>query len=243
MPPSRMPLSAASTRKIGSITGPRTPSHEVLLGQLGGAALHLDAPHLEQVRAVHQLQHLPHVLLDDQDRVALGADAADQVEEPQHHDRGQAHRGLVEQDQAGPRHQRAPDGQHLLLAAREAARPLRRPLRQHGEERVDALQALAIARAGGGQVRAHLEVVGHASASGRAGGPRARGRCRGPRCRAPGARPARRPRRSACPCAAAITPEITRKSVVLPAPLGPTTATASPRSTRRATSHSAVKAP
>ena len=32
-------------------------------------------------------------------------------------------------------------------------------------------------------------------------------------------------------------------SVVLPAPLGPTTATASPASTRRLTSHSAVKAP
>ena len=54
-----------------------------------------------------------------------------------------------------------PTREHLLLAAREAARALGRPLGEHREERVDALEALAVARARGGQVRAHLEVVGH----------------------------------------------------------------------------------
>src|SRR2546426_8197336 len=38
-----------------------------------------------------------------------------------HDGRRQAERGLVEQDQPRPRHKRAGDGQHLLLAARERA--------------------------------------------------------------------------------------------------------------------------
>src|SRR5262245_22681949 len=45
------------------------------------------------------------------------------------------------------------------------------------------------------------------------------------------------------PARAATRPEITRISVVLPAPLGPTTATASPAATRRSTSQSAVNWP
>ena len=49
------------------------------------------------------------------------------------------------------------------------------------------------------------------------------------------------PSKVSVPARTGRIPEITRSSVVLPAPLGPTTATASPRSTRRRTSHSAVK--
>ncbi len=45
------------------------------------------------------------------------------------------------------------------------------------------------------------------------------------------------------PARGAMSPEIARSSVVLPAPLGPTTATASPWATRRLTSQSAVNAP
>ena len=41
----------------------------------------------------------------------------------------------------------------------------------------------------------------------------------------------------------ATSPEMTRISVVLPAPLGPTTATASPAGDGRSTSHSAVNWP
>src|SRR5262245_27504795 len=40
-----------------------------------------------------------------------------------------------------------------------------------------------------------------------------------------------------------ISPEMTRMSVVFPAPFGPTTATASPASTRSDTSHNAVNCP
>src|SRR6266545_5031440 len=109
-PPSRMPLIAASTRKIGSTTGKPSSQHsphraprlrlvgrvsvrksdahvrfadEVLLGELRGPAFHLDPPDFQQVRAVHQLEHLAHVLLDDEDGVALLTHAPDQVEDTQ----------------------------------------------------------------------------------------------------------------------------------------------------------------
>src|SRR6266545_2961716 len=101
MPPSRTPLIAASRRKMGSTMGGLEPhvrlADEVLLAELGGEALHLDPAHLEQVGAIHELQDLADVLLDDQDGVALLAHPADEIEEAEHHDRRQAHGGLVEE--------------------------------------------------------------------------------------------------------------------------------------------------
>src|SRR5262249_35399853 len=105
---------------------------------------------------------LAHVLLDDEDRVPLLADAADQVEQAEHHDRGQPHRRLVEQDELGARHEGAPHREHLLLAAREAARPLAGALGEDGEEAVHALDALREAGPRRRQERAHLEVLGDA---------------------------------------------------------------------------------
>ena len=211
-----------TTRSRGAHRPDVRLSDEVLLAQLVGPALHADPPDLQQVRAVDQLEHLTHVLLDDQDRVALLADAADQVEEPEHHDGGQAHRGLVEEDQPGPRHEGPADGQHLLLAAGEAAGPLAAPLGQDREEREHAVHALGEVPARRGQEGAHLEVVGHRQG---------RERCRRPS--GTWAMPwatiswaGRPPRRGAfehelARCAGGITPEITRSSVVLPAPFGP----------------------
>ena len=48
-------------------------------------------------------------------------DLVDGAEDLLHEQRGQAEGGLVEQQQPRPGHQRAGDGQHLLLAARERA--------------------------------------------------------------------------------------------------------------------------
>jgi hypothetical protein len=57
-------------------------------------------------------------------------------------------------------------------------------------------------------------------------------------------RPARAaPSKRRAPLRGVMSPEITRMRVVFPAPFGPTTATASPASTRRLTSHSAVNCP
>src|SRR6266478_10120500 len=211
-PPRRMPLMAASTRKIGSIIRIPLPhwgrglpfelrrcplfelkgealkrelnesrmpesgearaetgegdsyaevglAHEVLLRELVRPALHFDAPDLEQVRPVHELEHLANVLLDHEDRVALFAHAADQVEDAEDHHGGEAQGRLVEQDDLGARHDGAPEGQHLLLAARHAPRALVLALGEDGKERVDALQALAVVGARRRQEGAHLEIV------------------------------------------------------------------------------------
>src|SRR5207248_10966758 len=54
--------------------------------------------------------------------------------------RGEAHRRLVEQHHLGLRHERAPDGEHLLLAAGERACILPLALAQPGEELVHAIE-------------------------------------------------------------------------------------------------------
>src|SRR5438132_237307 len=82
---------------------------------IGAAAAH-DAPGLEEIGAAHHLQHLPDVLLDDEHRVALGADAPHQLEDRLHYDRREAGGWLIEQQQLGSRHERPRDRAHLLLA-------------------------------------------------------------------------------------------------------------------------------
>ena len=69
-----------------------------------------------------------HVLLHQQDRHALGVDAADDGEGVLHQDRRQPEARLVEHQEPRLRHQRAADHQHLLLAAGERAGRLRRAL-------------------------------------------------------------------------------------------------------------------
>ena len=85
----------------------------------------------------------------------------------------QAHGRLVEQEDVWTGHQRAPHGQHLLLAAGKRAGQLRAPLAQAGKEREDALQVLCdgglvVAREGAhfevfhdGQHGKHVPAFGH----------------------------------------------------------------------------------
>ena len=79
---------------------------------------------------------------------------------------------LVQHEEARPRHQRARDGQHLGLAAAQRARPLPRPLAQHREERVNALEHLApvagiaVAEAAQGEVLGHAQAAEQAAALG-----------------------------------------------------------------------------
>src|SRR5713226_6818156 len=73
-------------RLVGSVSARNSNAKvgladEVLLRELVRLALHLDAPDLQQVSAIHELEHLANVLLHDENRVALFAHAADQVED------------------------------------------------------------------------------------------------------------------------------------------------------------------
>ena len=65
------------------------------------------------------------------------------VEDLLHDERREAERRLVEEEQARPAHQRAGDGEHLLLAARQGAAALVQALLEARKDRADALEVLA----------------------------------------------------------------------------------------------------
>ena len=102
----------------------------------------LDAADLEQVGAVDDIEHLLDVLLDDQHGQPFGANAAHELEHLLHHQRREAGRRLVHQQQFRLRHQRAADGAHLLLAAGERAGRLFAAVLQPREQAVDPVELL-----------------------------------------------------------------------------------------------------
>src|SRR6478736_3257353 len=148
-PPRSSPLTTASSRKTSkiSITTPASQS-QVRLADLAGAEellrrpAKMDAPGFEQVGARDDLEHLPDGLLDDQHGVALRADAAHEREDRLHHHRREPGRRLVEEQELRPRHERAPDGAHLLLAARERAGRLTAPFLEARKQAVHHFEAL-----------------------------------------------------------------------------------------------------
>src|SRR4051812_43646748 len=82
-----------------------------------GAEAPDDTPFVHPVVLLGHLHRRAHVLLDEQDGRAVGADLADRLEQRLHDQRRQPLARLVEQQQLRPGHQRARDGELLLLAA------------------------------------------------------------------------------------------------------------------------------
>ena len=118
--------------------------------QLPGRAAEGHGAHLQHVGTVGHLEGGARVLLDQQHRDAVVAQAGHDLQHLAHDQRRQAKRGLVQQQQARARHQRAADGQHLALAARQGGGHLRAPLpqaREDGEDLVHALRLVAQAPA------------------------------------------------------------------------------------------------
>src|SRR3954468_12354248 len=83
-----------------------------------------DGSRLHHVGTARRLEREQRVLLDEKNRYALRRYVAHDLEYLRYHQRGEAHRRLVEEQQLGLAHERARDGQHLLLAARERSRDL-----------------------------------------------------------------------------------------------------------------------
>src|SRR5262249_50477398 len=110
------PIMSSSTRRsrLGLFSQIRAADVDVA-GQLGGGPGERDRAGLEHVAAAGDAEGHGVVLLDEQDRGAPPVDVHDRLEDLLDYDRGQAHARLVEQEQAGTRHQRAADRQHLLL--------------------------------------------------------------------------------------------------------------------------------
>ncbi|MCS6766214.1 MAG: hypothetical protein MO847_07255 [Candidatus Protistobacter heckmanni] len=109
-------------------------------------------------------QRLARVLLDEQDGGALRGYLAHDLEDLLHHQWRGAHRGFVEQQQPGPRHERAGHGEHLLLAAGERAGELPGAFPQAREDVEHALDVLRHAGFVAAQVGAHLQVFQDAHA-------------------------------------------------------------------------------
>src|SRR5262245_35957252 len=99
------------------------PAHTLVVADDLCRALVAVLPELQHVRVVGDLQRLGGVLLDHQDRLTEPAEALDDAEDLLEHERRQAERGLVEQDEPRLEEQRPRHLQHLLLAAGEIAGP------------------------------------------------------------------------------------------------------------------------
>src|SRR5450432_558667 len=112
-------------------------------GQLGLGELLDHLAMLHDQEAVRERRRETEVLLDHDDRVAALAQVAHDLAELLHDHRGQAFGDLVEEQQARAGAQDARDGEHLLLAARQARALARGALLQVREHRIDLLDAHA----------------------------------------------------------------------------------------------------
>src|SRR5450755_4454850 len=70
-----------------------------IVQQLRARAVEHDATVLDHVAVARELEGLPYVLLNQEDRQTFGVDGAQGAEDVLHDDRRQAHRRLVEQQQ------------------------------------------------------------------------------------------------------------------------------------------------
>src|SRR5688500_3320554 len=128
--------------------------------ELGGCAFGHDGAGLQDVAAVGDGEGHGGVLLDEQDRGAEAVDVHDGVEDLLDEDRGQTHAGLVQQEEARAGHERAADGEHLLLAPRQRTCHLRDALVQAREE-IEDVREIAGDTGVSAQVCAHHQILPH----------------------------------------------------------------------------------
>src|SRR5919202_6467957 len=109
--------------------------HAAVAAELLRRPLGVDPADAHQVRAVAALKRLVDVLLDEQDRDALlVAEASNQLEDEPDELRGEAERGLVEEQELRPGHERPCDGELMLLTAGKRGRRQPQPLAEGREE-------------------------------------------------------------------------------------------------------------
>src|SRR5262245_12731886 len=111
-----------------------------LAGEFLGASFADRATVLEDIDAIGDPQRRGRVLLDKQHRRAVAGDLLNRVEDHALEPRRYADGRLVQEQEFGAAHQRAADGDHLLLAAGERAGLLPLPLAQDREQGKYAFQ-------------------------------------------------------------------------------------------------------
>src|SRR3954447_18266832 len=148
MPPSRIPAATCWKNSVQvkamvmSVTEVGL-ADRLVPAQLLGRPLDHDAADLEDVRPLRRAQREAGVLLDDEHRDAvLGAQPLERAEDLPDHERRQPEGRLVEEEKPRPRHQRAAEREHLLLAAAQRPCLLVAPLLEAREEVEDARRVL-----------------------------------------------------------------------------------------------------
>src|SRR5438093_7129378 len=121
MPPVASPETTCWTKiSIGSVSEVRA-SDGVVPAKLGRRPRHDDAARLEEVGVIGEVERRRDVLLDEQDAHALLAvDGAHDAEDIAGDERRESERWLVEEEQAPPQQESAPDRKQLLLSSGEA---------------------------------------------------------------------------------------------------------------------------
>src|SRR5450755_2748552 len=115
-PPSSTPCRTVLIHSA-MVSVPEIGARDLLARQLGRRTLERDATFLETDDAIAHLERLPDVLLHEQKRDAFGPDLRQRAIDVTHHDRRQAERDLVSQEQPRIGHQFTAHGNHLLLAS------------------------------------------------------------------------------------------------------------------------------
>ncbi len=200
------------------------------------AVFHHDHP-------VAQLEGVGHVLFDDEQRGARRVQLRQRFVRAVDDRRGEAEREFVGDQQLRRVDEHAGHRQHPLLAAGQRAGDLGTALVESREQLEGLVEAGADAFAAPDPVDRQDEVLLDRECAEHRAALRERGRRRRVRTRTPACPSRRRRRPRSCRTFGAISPEATRAIVVLPAPFGPTSATASPASIESDTSNSARKAP
>src|SRR5262245_9127391 len=90
--------------------------HALVAQKILSLALHHELPRLEHVAVLGQGQREHRVLLDQDDGDVERVDLPDDFSDLGRHDRREAHRRLVQQEEVGPAHEGAGEGQRLLIA-------------------------------------------------------------------------------------------------------------------------------
>src|SRR6266436_9152050 len=112
-----------------------------LARQRRGRAGERDAALLQAIDVVCRLERLHDVLLDDDQRAAFGDDRGQAGVDLAHHDGRETEADLVAEEEFRIGHERAPERDHLLLAARERGARHVAALGQRREQFVDPRQA------------------------------------------------------------------------------------------------------
>src|SRR5215472_3216328 len=144
-------------KRIGAASSahPKIARLDLLVGEeLRGASGVDDLAPAQDVGAVGHGEGEREVLLHEEDGKPLALELADHPPHLAYEEGGETFRGLVQEEQVGIAHEGAPNGQHLLLAARQLVGPIAAALTQPGEELLHALQAPTSAA-----VPRHLEVL------------------------------------------------------------------------------------